>query len=109
MIMQEPFELENNTEICSPTEDGQIPFDPEAAEGQRREAAKKKLSFAANRIGWATALLVGVWMGAIVIASVFAGFMGENGAVFYNRFYLILNEVTLAIGIAVALVVLLSV
>jgi membrane protease YdiL (CAAX protease family) len=109
MIMQEPFELENNTEICAPAEDGQIPFDPEAAEGQRREAAKKKLSFAANRIGWATALLVGVWMGAIVIASVFAGFMGENGAVFYNRFYLILNEVTLAIGIAVALVVLLSV
>ena len=109
--MQEQFELENNTEIRTPAEDAQIPFDPEAAERQRKEEAKKKLRFAANRIGWATALLVGVWMAAIfgaqlvaVAADYFTG--GSAGSDFYNKYMLILNEATLAVGISIAVILL---
>ena len=101
-------------------------FDGEAAERARKEAeerarkeeAKTKLRFAANRIGWATVILVAVWMGVAWLVSdflfVIEGFgvldqLSFSSEAFYNRFALIINELTLAVGIAVAASVLTSV
>lgn len=130
--MQEQFENENMTEACVPSaENTQTPldgvaFDGEAAERARKEAeerarkeeAKTKLRFAANRIGWATVILVAVWMGVAWLVSDFLFVIEGFGALdqlsfsseaFYNRFALIINELTLAVGIAVAASVLTSV
>ena len=120
------------TEACVPSaENTQTPldgvaFDGEAAERARKEAeerarkeeAKTKLRFAANRIGWATVILVAVWMGVAWLVSDFLFVIEGFGALdqlsfsseaFYNRFALIINELTLAVGIAVAASVLTSV
>ena len=120
------------TEACVPSaENTQTPldgvaFDGEAAERARKEAeerarkeeAKTKLRFAANRIGWATVILVAVWMGVAWLVSDFLFVIEGFGALdqlsfsseaFYDRFALIINELTLAVGIAVAASVLTSV
>ena len=90
----------------------------EAEERARKEEAKKKLQFSANRIGWATVILVAVWMGVAWLVSDFLFVIEGFGALdqlsfsseaFYNRFALIINELTLAVGIAVAASVLASV
>ena len=103
-----------------------VAFDGEASERARKEAeerarkeeAKTKLRFAANRIGWATVILVAVWMGVAWLVSdflfVIEGFgvldqLSFSSEAFYNRFALIINELTLAVGIAVAASVLTSV
>lgn len=130
--MQEQFENENISEARVPSaENTQAPldgfaFDEEAVERARKEAeerarkeeAKKKLQFSANRIGWATVILVAVWMGVAWLVSDFLFVIEGFGALdqlsfsseaFYNRFALIINELTLAVGIAVAASVLASV
>lgn len=112
--MQEEFNRENTEEILQNEESSRFDgIQPEAEaeliERERQSAAKKKLRFAASHVGWATALLVGAWMVTLVVASVIAGFGGASGVAFYNKYLLILNEVTLSVGIAVALLVLLSV
>ena len=130
--MQEQFENENMTEVrVSSEENVQTPFegvafDEEAAERARKEAeerarkeeAKSKLRFAANRLGWATVILVAVWMGVAWLASDFVFVLEGFGALdqlsfsseaFNNRFALIINELALAVGIAVATLVLTTV
>ena len=103
--MQDQFGFDNQ-ENCCPPEENWIAFDPSAAEKQRKEESKKRLRYAASRVGWATAILVAVWMGAIASVSAIAQIFGEGGIAFYNKYLLIINEVTLAIGIAVAVLVL---
>ena len=108
--MQEQFDREN-TENLLPS-DAQLATEAALAEKERQARAKKKLRFAASRVGWATALLVGAWMAALVGVSALAavaGFFGIDGMDIYNKYLLIINEVTLALGIAVALIVLLPV
>ncbi len=87
----------------------------EAEERERKEQAKKKLRFASNHIGWATVVLVAVWLGMMFIVQGFLlvveGFSGEelfrfSAEAFYNQYALIINELTLAVGIAVAAAVL---
>ncbi len=103
--MQDQFGFENK-ENSRPPEENWIAFDPAEAERQRREESKRRLRFAASRIGWATALLVAVWLGAVLFATTVAELFGESGIAIYNKYLLIINEVTLAIGIAVAVTVL---
>ena len=100
-----------------PFEETDVP-DIDAQKLQKKEEAREKLRFAANRIGWATTVLMAVWMGMIFCVSGFLGVLeiiGEAGLLrfsaeaFYNRYALIINELTLAVGIAVAVAILDSV
>jgi membrane protease YdiL (CAAX protease family) len=81
----------------------------ELAEKERVAKAKTNLRFAASRIGLATAVLVAVWMLAVTVVSIVCGVLGVAGAAFYNKYLMVINEVTLAVGIAAALPTLLSV
>ena len=85
-------------------------------ERQRRELAAGKLRFAANRIGWTTVVLVAVWLGMSFLVSDFCWVLEGFGSLdfnfsseaFYNKYALIINELTLAVGIAVAAAILAS-
>ena len=115
--MEENFELEN---IPNETID-----DPKLSEAEaqalalkaKKEEMKKKLRVSANRIGWATVLLIALWMGFLAVISgmtVVIDYLGEQGILafsgmeFYNKYLLIINEVTLALAIAVAVLLLIS-
>ncbi|MBR6745152.1 MAG: CPBP family intramembrane metalloprotease [Clostridia bacterium] len=112
--MQEPFEREPSDALPKDTQEetptgAQLLPDEIYAEQERKEKAKKALRFAATHVGWATAVLVGAWMSIQIVVSVIAGLMGSEGAAFYNKYLLVINEATLAVGIAVAAAILLSV
>ena len=102
--MQEEFDREQSEEILRNEE-----FAAEFAEKERVEKAKTKLRFAASHIGLATAILIAVWMLSIVVVSIVCGAFGVAGETFYNKYIMVINEVTLAVGIAAALPILLSV
>ena len=84
-----------------------------AEERAKKDEAGKKLRFAANHIGWATLVLIAVWLGTVFavqgVLLLLDGFGGFSAEAFYNRYSLIINELTLATGIAVAVGVLSSV
>lgn len=115
--MEENFEWEN-----IPKETNENPMETSAEEEAlalktKKEEMKKKLRFSSNRIGWATALLIALWMGFLAVISsitVVIDYLSEQGIIafsgmdFYNKYLLILNEVTLALAIAVAVLILLS-
>ncbi|MBR7161666.1 MAG: CPBP family intramembrane metalloprotease [Clostridia bacterium] len=98
-----------------------FPNDPGAEEAlarkARKDAVKKSLRTAANRIGWATVLMIAAWLGCLsVISAVVVILDAAIGHTLsfsipelYNQYLLLLNEATLAIALAVALVVLLSI
>lgn len=113
--MEENFERENIPETTN-----ENPMDTAEAEAialkAKKEETKKKLRVSANRIGWATALLIALWMGfltaisgavAVIDYLEAQGIVAFSGMEFYNKYMLILNEVTLALAIAVAALVLL--
>ncbi|MBE6666216.1 MAG: CPBP family intramembrane metalloprotease [Ruminococcaceae bacterium] len=115
--MEENFEWEN-----IPKETNENPMETSAEEEAlalktKKEEMKKKLRSSSNRIGWATALLIALWMGFLAVISsitVVIDYLSEQGIIafsgmdFYNKYLLILNEVTLALAIAVAVLILLS-
>ena len=72
--MQEQFDSENMENLLP--EDEQSVFEAALAERERQAKAKKKLRFAATHVGWATTLLIAVWMAALVFVSVLAGLAG---------------------------------
>ena len=102
--MQEEFEREQSEEILRNEE-----FAAEFAEKERVEKSKTRLRFAASRAGLASAILVAVWMLSIAVVSIVCSVLGAGGEAFYNKYSLIINELTLAVGIAAALPTLLSV
>lgn len=92
--------------------------DAEEQEKIRREQirvqeSKTQLRYVANRVGWATAALIGVWVLSGIFLSTLAelaDMVGGGGFVaFFDRFLLIINELTLAAALCVAAVVLLPV
>ena len=114
--MEENFERENIPEVTN-----ENPMDTAVAEAialqTKKEETKKKLRVSSNRIGWATALLIALWMGFLTVISsavlVFdyleaQGIVAFSGMEFYNKYMLILNEVTLALAIAVSVLILFS-
>lgn len=102
--MQEEFDREQSEEILQ-----NEAFAAEFAEKERVEKSKTRLRFAASRLGLASAVLVAVWMLAIAVVGIVCGALGAVGEAFYNKYLMIINEVTLAVGIVAALPILLSV
>lgn len=102
--MQEEFDRERSEEILQ-----NEAFAAEFAEKERVTKAKTNLRFAASRIGLAGAILIAVWMLAITVVRIVCGVLGVAGAAFYDKYLMVINEMTLAVGIAAALPVLLSV
>lgn len=85
----------------------------QAEERAKKDEARKALRFASSRLGWATVVLVAVWMGTMFAAQsvllLLDSFGGFSAEAFFGRYSLIINELTLAVGIAVAAGVLRSV
>ena len=102
--MQEEFERDRSEAFPQNEE-----WAAELAEKERVAKSKTNLRFAASRVGFATAILVTVWMLAIAVVGIVCGAFGMRGELFYNKYLLIINEATLAVGIASALAMLLSV
>lgn len=103
--------MEHNFESEFPERESGL--SPEEAAALCAES-KKKLRFAADRIGWTTAVLIAVWiavLNCVRAACILIDGVGVSGpaAAFYNKYMLILNEAGLAVAMAVAAVILLSV
>ena len=85
-------------------------------ENIKKEALKKKLRFSANRIGWATVLMIAIWMGAMFSISMIVAIVEYTVGArlpfsvidIYNQYLVLFNEITLALAMAVAVLFLLS-
>ncbi|MBQ3489819.1 MAG: CPBP family intramembrane metalloprotease [Clostridia bacterium] len=110
-MMEDNFEWENHPDSGNEDTAWEQTAQAEALE-QERQKMKRKIRFSANRIGWTTVLLIAAWMGFIVLFELIIGTLnsfGISGAMeFYNKYILIVNEVTLAIAISVAGMLLLA-
>ena len=102
--MQEEFDRDQSEEFLQ-----NEAFAAEFAEKERVEKSKTKLGFAASRIGLASALLIAAWLLAIVVVTIVCGAFGVAGVEFFDKYALVINEITLIVGIAAALPILLSV
>ncbi len=120
--MQDQFDRENKEQTEIPfeeenvqnTNDTQFTPAPSEEERMQKEESRKKLRFAANRIGWATVVLVAIWMAILIGFSVLMyaidGIIdGVEFTLFYQKYYIVINEVALALSIAVASLILRSV
>lgn len=89
--MQDQFDFENNTEQM---------------EQMIKDENGKKLRFAADRIGWAIVVLVGVWTGILLCVTSLIKLTGSKDlALFYNKYYILINEASVALAIFVAFLI----
>ncbi len=93
----------NDDMIFTPSEEGdQAVFQNE----------RKKMRTCFNRCGWSLFVLIGFWLLLMTGLSAFVGFAAQSDSsliALYNKYFLLINEATLAIAIVVSLVVLRSV
>jgi len=112
--MQDEFDNEKTTEADQEnnqpdtvmmTEEERIMA--EQAARIKKEENGKKLRFAANRIGWATVVLVVVWMGILLGFTALINLTySKELALFYQKYYVIINEASIALAMVVAYFVL---
>ncbi len=119
--MEENFDWKQISESAEDIPREQIPLENQLKkmlpEPSKQERIKKELHFSSDRIGWATALLVSVWIGlavlisnaVVVIEHTVGRMLPFSVADFYNEYVLLINEISLGIAIAVAVLVLLPV
>ena len=80
----------------------------------KKDQIEQKLRFSSGRIGWATAILVSVWLCLMVFISIvagvidytFGGVLPFSATAFYNQYVLLFNEISLGIAIALAVLLL---
>ncbi len=119
--MEENFEREMVPETVEDTQREDAILEEQArvlAEKEKKEKAKKDIRVSANRAGWATSLLMAVWMGCLFVVSLAAvildnlrgaGYISFSGMELYEKYLLIINEATLAIGISAGFLLLLTI
>lgn len=116
--MEENFDREEMPESAEAISEAESSSSGESEtlilEQTQKDGIKKKLRFASNRIGWATTLLISVWMGLMFLFSIvisvieytIGAMLPFSVAEFYNQYILLVNEISLGIAIAIAVLIL---
>lgn len=115
--MEENFDRDQRLEISEDVSQDQFCSDNQEeiiARQSKKDQIEKKMRFSSGRIGWATAILVSVWLCLMVFISIvagvidytFGGVLSFSATAFYNQYVLLFNEISLGIAIALAVLLL---
>lgn len=115
--MEENFDRDQRFEISEDVSQDQFCSDDQEeiiTRQSKKDQIEQKLRFLSGRIGWATAILVSVWLCLMVFISIvagvidytFGGVLPFSATAFYNQYVLLFNEISLGIAIALAVLLL---